>query len=214
MIGDILSLKKHHLAPARKIVEQILDEVHATEKFAITVGGESGSGKSTLALAIRKVLEDEKIGCYIFHMDDYFRLPPTSNHEARLADIRHVGPGEVRLDLLQEHIDAFKAGTTLIEKPLVHYKANNILSEGINLSSCHVVIAEGTYTTLLDNINTRVFMLRNYLDTFNDRKKRARDPIIPFNEEVLKIEHGIISMHASRADILVDKDYHIVRKES
>ncbi len=209
MIGDVINIEDRHLEPAEKIVEKIKDAILNSPKYAITVGGESGSGKSTLAFAIRKILEDEKIGCYIFHMDDYFKLPPATNHAARLEDISWVGPDEVRLDLLQEHIDFFKKGGAMIEKPLVHYKANNILSEGINLSAFNVVIAEGTYTTLLKNIDSRIFMLRNYLDTLEDRKKRARDPIIPFNENVLKVEHDIIKKQARLADILVDKDYYV-----
>ncbi|MEO1262241.1 MAG: hypothetical protein AAFZ15_25770 [Bacteroidota bacterium] len=209
MIGDIIKIEDRHLVPAISIVEKIREKISATDKYAITVGGESGSGKSTLAYAIRNVLENEKISCYIFHMDDYFRLPPNTNHEARLEDINWVGPGEVRLDLLQEHIKAFKNGEQGIEKPLVHYKANNILSENINFTGTKVVIAEGTFTTLLKNIDTKIFMLRNYVDTRENRIKRARDPIIPFNEKVLEIEHKIISKHKKMADILVDKNYKI-----
>jgi uridine kinase len=207
MIGDIINIEERHLEPAIKIVEEIKGNILASIKYAITVGGESGSGKSTLALAVRKILEEEKIGCFIFHMDDYFKLPPATNHAARIEDINWVGPQEVRLDLLQEHVDTFKAGVAMIEKPLVHYKANNILSEGVNLSAFNVIIVEGTYTSILNNIDTKIFMLRNYKDTLADRVKRARDPIVPFNEQVLKIEHNIISGHVSLADILVDKEY-------
>ena len=209
MIGDHIKIEERHLIPAIKIVEKIKGNILAAEKYAITVGGESGSGKSTLAYAVRNVLENENIGCYIFHMDDYFRLPPATNHEARLEDINWVGTGEVRLDLLQGHIDAFKSNEHSIEKPLVHYKANNILSENVNFVDNKVVIAEGTFTTLLKNIDTKIFMLRNYIDTRENRIKRARDPIIPFNEKVLKIEHEIISQHKKMADILVDKNYKV-----
>ncbi len=207
MIGDIIDIEERHLEPAIKIVYAIKGNIKASDKYVITVSGESGCGKSTLALALQKVLEYEKITCFIFHMDDYFKLPPATNHEARLKDINHVGTKEVHLDLLQEHINAFKKGVVMIEKPLVHYKENNILSEGVDLSTFNVVIAEGTFTTLLNNIDTKILMLRNYLDTYENRKKRARDPIIPFNEKVLEIEHGIISPHASLGNILVDKNY-------
>lgn len=212
MIGDHIEIEERHLQPALQIVEQIREQVLAQPKFAITVAGESGCGKSTLAYALRKVLEDENTGCYIFHMDDYFRLPPATNHQARVDDIGWVGPGEVRLDLLQEHLDAFRAGTAMIEKPLVHYKANNILSEGVNLSAFHVAIVEGTYTSLLENVDCKIFMLRNYLDTLEARKERARDPIVPFTEEVLAIEHRIISAHAELADVWVDKNYGVEKR--
>ena len=35
----------------------------------------------------------------VLQQDDYFRLPPKSNHQKRLDDILWVGTGEVRLDL-------------------------------------------------------------------------------------------------------------------
>lgn len=212
MIGDHIEIEERHLQPALKIVSLIHDKITTSEKFTISVGGESGSGKSTLALAIRKVLEAEKTGCYVFHMDDYFRLPPVSNHDKRVENISWVGPGEVHLDLLQSHLDEFKQGAGNIEKPLVHYRANNILSEGVNLSAFHVAIVEGTYTTMLERVDCKIFMLRNYRHTLVARRKRARDPIIPFNEEVLEIEHQIISKHRELADILVGNDYQVEDK--
>ena len=211
MIGDIIHIEDQHLLPARKIVEQIKDNISAAKKYTLTVGGESGSGKSTLALAIKKILEIEKINCFIFHMDDYFKLPPITNHEARLKDINWVGPEEVRLDLMQEHINEFKNGVIRIEKPLVDYKANDILSDGVDLSTFKVAIAEGTYTSLLENIDAKIFLLRNYVDTRENRIKRARDPIIPFNERVLEIEHNIISKHVEFADVLVGKNYEVTQ---
>lgn len=212
MIGDDIKIDERHLQPAREVFELIREPVLASPKYAISIGGESGCGKSTLSYALRAVLEEAGLPTYIFHMDDYFRLPPATNHEARVNDISWVGPGEVKLDLLGEQVAAFKAGATLLEKPLVHYKANKILSEGVGIGPFRVVIAEGTYVTLLENMNTKVFMLRNYIDTFEARKKRARDPIIPFNEKVLKIEHEIVSAHAEMANILVDKNYEVKGK--
>lgn len=207
MIGDQITIEERHLEPAREIFRHIEEAAKASPKFAITIGGESGCGKSTLSYALRAVLEEAGLPTYIFHMDDYFRLPPATNHETRLKDISWVGTGEVKLNLLGSQVGAFKAGATLLEKPLVHYKANKILSEGVGIGPFRVVIAEGTYVSLLENIDCKIFMLRNYIDTLEARKKRARDPIIPFNERVLKIEHEIISQHAKLADILVDRDY-------
>lgn len=147
--------------------------------------------------------------CFIFHMDDYFKLPPKDNHDRRVENIVHVGPEEVNLQLLQQHIDQCKKGAKQLKKPLVHYRENNIREVIVELSDVDVVIAEGTYVTLLECIDCKIFMLRNYLDTYEDRVKRARDPIIPFNEEVLKIEHDIVNKHKEMADILVDNEYRV-----
>jgi len=210
LIGDIIRIKPHHLPPAREIFKLIKNRLESTEPaFAITVGGESGSGKSTLSLAIEEVLKDKGFSCFIFHMDDYFRLPPKDNHDRRVENIVHVGPEEVNLQLLQKHIDRCKEGAEELKKPLVHYRENKIREVIIEMSDVDVVIAEGTYVTLLERIDCKIFMLRNYLDTYEDRVKRARDPIIPFNEEVLKIEHDIVKQHKEMADILVDNQYEV-----
>lgn len=208
MIGDIIRIKPHHLPPAREIIDLIENRLPAKNSvFTMTVGGESGSGKSTLSLAIEEVLKELGYSCFIFHMDDYFKLPPRDNHDQRVENIVHVGPDEVNLELLQQHIDRCRQGTKQLKKPLVHYRENKIREVIIEMAGVDVVIAEGTYVTLLEHIDCKVFMLRNYLDTYEDRVERARDPIIPFNEEVLKIEHEIVRKHKEMADILVDNQY-------
>lgn len=210
MIGDIIRVKPHHLPPAREIFKLIQSNLQEADSvFAITVGGESGCGKSTLSLAIKEVLRQKGLNTFIFHMDDYFKLAPKDNHGQREEDIIHVGPQEVNLELLQEHVDKGKEGVDLLKKPLVHYRENQIREVIVEMEGVDVVIAEGTYVTLLERIDCKIFMQRNYLDTYEARVERARDPIISFNEEVLKIEHDIISRHAEIADILVDKEYEI-----
>ena len=79
----------------------------------------------------------------------------------------------------------------------------------MKLGDERVLIAEGTYTTLLDNCKTHVFIDRTYLETRAHREKRMRDKseLDPFIDRVLEIEHGIISSHKPRAQIVVDKDY-------
>jgi uridine kinase len=212
MIGDIVELKPHHYPPARKIIDLVWDEIEASEGvYTFTVGGESGSGKSTLSLAIEKVLEEKGYQTFIFHIDDYFKLPPEDNHNQRKTDLAHVGPQEVHLDLLQQHIDEVKKGVEYLHKPLVHYRENQIREVIVEFKDIDVIIAEGTYATQLDRIDCKVFMLRNYLDTYENRKKRARDHMTPFVEKVLEIEHEVLKTHPGMADILVDKNYNVRR---
>jgi uridine kinase len=73
------------------------------------------------------------------------------------------------------------------------------------------VIAEGTYTSLLNNADIRVFIDRNYNDTRAHRVKRVRDEseLDEFVERVLKIEHQIISSHKARADYIIKRDYDV-----
>lgn len=205
MIGDKITLSAKYLEPAN----HILDLIPMENGFTICVAGESGSGKSTLALALQQVMEERGLKAVVLHMDDYFILPPATNHAEREKDISWVGPGEVKLELLQEHIQQFKMGDKVIHKPLVNYSENSIGSEDLDLTEVQVLIVEGTYTSLLET-DLRIFINRTYLDTFEDRVKRARDPITPFVESVLAIEHGIISGQAGQADIIIDKTFEIM----
>ena len=74
------------------------------------------------------------------------------------------------------------------------------------------MIAEGTYTTLLKHVDTRVFIDRNSLDTLAHRKKRNRGNEFgdPFIEEVLKMEHKIIAGHRLLADFVITREYDVI----
>jgi len=211
MIGDKLLLKPHHLPPAREIFalkKSVLENHKGIYLFNIS--GESGSGKSTLAIALKSVLEDNGYHSYIFHMDDYFRLPPTSNHNQRVESLDYVGSQEVDLALLDSHIQEIKNGVKELYKPLVHYKENEIRTEYVKLDGLKVIIVEGTYTTLLENTDCKIFLDRDYKLTLEDRILRAREPITEFIESVLEIEHQIISSHKAMADIVLGADYQLL----
>jgi len=209
MIGDKLILQPYHLPPAKDIYSIIKDNMSEGLPYFVSIGGESGCGKSTLAIALAEVVHEAGLAPFIIHMDDYFKLPPTSTHELRLEDINHVGPQEVNMTLLQQHIEHIKAGKGELIKPLVHYKENTIRREIFYPEDYKVFIIEGTYVTDLLHVDTKVFMTRDYRDTWESRIARARDPLTPFMEEVLEIEHQIIKQHQIMAHLIVDKDYNV-----
>ena len=102
---------------------------------------------------------------------------------------------------------------TEFEKPLVIFDDDKIVEERIQLDNIKVIIAEGTYTTLLKNIDCHVFIDRNINDTRDSRKERAREAQDDFLEKVLMIEHKIISSNKARANIIVNKDFSITKHE-
>jgi uridine kinase len=210
MKGDIIIVEAYHYNAAKLIVEKILPEIRAKEgRYTITVGGESGSGKSEMAKAIAEKLADHGIQAGIYQQDDYFIHPPKTNDATRRQDINWVGPQEVKLDLLDEHLKAALDGADEVTKPLVIYEEDRVTAETMSLQGLKVVIAEGTYTTMLQNVDKKVFIARNRLDTLETRKKRGREQMDPFIEEVLKIEHAIISKHREIADIIITKEYEV-----
>ena len=210
MRGDIINLNDENRQTAWKIVEPLLQEIkRAKGIYNISVAGESGAGKSIIAAAIAEQLENEGIKVKIFQQDDYFRLPPFSNDKKRRADLMWVGTDEVDLNLIDQHLKAAKEGSKTIEKPLVIYPENRITTEIFDMSGIKVCIAEGTYTSLLKNIDKRIFIARDRFDTMEDRHKRGREVMDTFIEEVLEIEHQIISRHKNKADIIIDKYFHV-----
>ncbi len=215
MRGDIIIVEDHHRAAAARIVEQIAPAIEAKQgRYVITVAGESGSGKSETAQALAEALSERGILAAIYQQDDYFVHPPKTNDRTRRDDISWVGSHEVRLDLLDAHLQLALDGADEVEKPLVIYEEDRIDSEVMDLRGVKVVIAEGTYTSLLEHVDTRVFIARNRLDTAEHRRKRGREGFDPFLEEVLTIEHDIISQHRRLADVVITREYDVEFPES
>jgi sucrose-phosphate synthase len=122
MRGDSIVVEEHHIKAAAKIVKivtQLIEQHHG--KYTIFIAGESGCGKSETATALATALSASGKSCLILQQDDYFVYPPRTNDQTRRLDIGWVGPQEVRLDLLDGHLQAFREGASIIEKPLVIY---------------------------------------------------------------------------------------------
>lgn len=212
MRGDTIIVEEHHRRAAAEITPRLAEQIKAAPgKYTITVAGESGSGKSETATAIAEALAADGIECVILQQDDYFVYPPKSNDAERRKNISWVGPQEVRVDLLSEHMKAFLDGGSGVDKPLVDYATDSIGEEHLAFGSARVAIAEGTYTSLIDHIDTRVFIARDFEQTRAHREKRKRDAaeLDPFIDQVLEIEHEIISSHRARADIVINADYSV-----
>jgi uridine kinase len=140
----------------------------------------------------------------ILQQDDYFIYPPKTNHNKRLADLSWVGMQEVKLSLIEEHVELIKGGSSSLTKPLVDYEADQIGEETVSVKGLKVVVVEGTYTTTVANADFRAFINRNYRQTKKARLTRSRDPLTGFLEKVLAIEHEIISAHKLKANLVID----------
>lgn len=211
MIGDVINLEEKHLITAENIYRIIKQNDNHTEKWAIGICGESGSGKSVTAFALKKVLEENRIKSLVIQMDDYFKLPPKTNHENRQESFDNVGIHEVQLELIEKNIKDFKKGSSFIEKPLVHYQNNSVSQEILDIEDVQVLIIEGTYILSIEDFDFSIFIDRNYKDTYESRMKRNRDEQSDFVEKVLDIEHQIIRQFKHKADIVLGKNYQIVK---
>lgn len=215
MKGDIVLIQEHHKHAAEIIVSEIMDQIKAKpSRFVITVAGESGSGKSETGLAIANELEKYGIASIVLGQDDYFYLPPKLNSAKRHEDPDWLGPHiEVNFKVFEQNlIDAIENKSEL-EKPLVDYNANTIESQTISLDGVKVIIAEGTYTSLLKHVDIKVFISRNWLKTLEDRRKRNRGNEVndPFTEQILATEHKIIAGHRQLADFIISDEFEVIK---
>ncbi len=210
MIGDKLNIKKEHAVAAARIADIVLPRIkNSSQKFIISVAGESGAGKSEIAYSLAEYLEKTGLKSVILQQDDYFVYPPKTNAGMRKENINHVGTSEVHLGLINQNILDILAKKNRLSKPLVLYDEDRITTETIPMAEVSVVIVEGTYTTLLKNVDCHIFIDRNYRDTRKSRKQRGREPQDAYLEKILKIEHAIISKHKKKSDILVNRDYSV-----
>ena len=207
MIGDKLIIEQHHTERAAEIVDLVAERVQTESRFAASVAGESGAGKSELAYEIYRLLNERGINAGVLQQDDYFVFPPQTNHEMRRRNLEQVGPYEVKLDLLDSNLRSFKRGESPIYKPLVIFDEDRITTEEMEVGDLTVLIVDGTYTSLLRFVDLRIFIDRDYHQTLEARKRRARDKFEPFVEEVLEREHLIISQHKAIADLVVQSDF-------
>jgi uridine kinase len=167
MLGDIILIEEHHRWAAKQILQEIGPRIMVhPRRYTITVAGESGSGKSETAHAIAEELQAYRLKCFVLGQDDYFNLPPKQNDAKRRGNADWLGPHvEVNFSILQQNIDQALQGATKIVKPLIDYNASAIGEEEIDISDVQVIITEGTYTSLLKHIDTRIFIARNRMDT-------------------------------------------------
>ena len=217
MKGDVIVIEEHHRSAAAQIAPHLVPVVEAAgRRVTVTVAGESGSGKSESGHAIAEQLGAAGITALVLGQDDYFVLPPKSNDARRREDPEWLGPHvEVRLDLLDQNLADARAGASSIVKPLIDYDANSVEDQTLDLEGVRVVIAEGTYTSLLRHVDRRVFIDRNRLDTLEHRQKRNRGSEVgdPFIETILLTEHKIIAGHKQLADFVITRDYDVVVRD-
>lgn len=218
MKGDIVILEEHHKKAASEIVSFIIEQItDKAARFVITVAGESGSGKSETALAIAQELEKHEIKAIVLGQDDYFHLPPKMNSAKRQEDSDWLGPHmEVNFEVFEQNLVDAIQGKSQLSKPLVDYNANTIDFETISLEGVKVIIAEGTYTSLLKHVDVKVFISRNWLRTLEDRKKRNRGNEVNevFTEQILATEHKIIAGHKQLADFIINDEFQVINVET
>ena len=182
-------------------------------RVVVGIAGESGSGKSTTAAHLATAFIAHRVPAVLLNQDNYFFRPPLTNHAFRVADLRAVGPHEVNLTLIEAHMAAFRRSEASVTAPLVNYSENRFDEQRVDLHGRRVLLIEGTYALHLPSLDYRIFLEATHAETHERRMARARDLHEPIIDTILDIEHEIISKQASRADLLIDRDFHVRRRD-
>jgi uridine kinase len=207
-------------APPESLARTLADRVVARHgarpaaRIVIGIAGESGSGKSVTATNLAAALGARGIATGVLHQDDYFHLPPRTNHERRERDLAHVGPGEVDLARLAAHVAAFRAGERAVVAPVVDYPGDRFLTRTHDFSPLAALVVEGTYVLQLPALDLRIFLSATHEESRDRRRARNRDIVAPFVEQVLAIEHDVIARQAAVADVVVDAEFRVGARDA
>lgn len=202
-----------HIKAATTIVQSLAGLINKKSTcYIISLAGESGCGKTETSKALVNALKKHGVNAIVIGQDNYFYLPPTANDARRKADPNWLGPRkEVNLAQMNKNILEAINGAPSFDIPHIEYKTNEESTISIDLAGIKVIIAEGTYTTLLKNVDTRIFIDADYNDTLKYRKFRNRGNEVndTFVEGILETEHKIISGHIFLADYDISKNYDV-----
>ncbi|MDT8409669.1 MAG: hypothetical protein RQ741_08735 [Wenzhouxiangellaceae bacterium] len=218
MYGDRMLIEPHCRKAAAGIDAWLQRAgLPGSQRMVVTVAGEPGAGKSEISAALANVLAQRDVDSVIFQQADYFVYPPKRNDRARREDLQWVGPREVRLSLMDEQLQSFRDGAGGLKKPLMRAAPDlideeRIDEEVIDLFGFKVAIAVGSYTSLLESADVRVFVDRSDDQVRARRQKRLRESSGPdaLAERIYEIEHRIISAHRTLADLIVESDYSVI----
>lgn len=141
----------------------------------------------------------------LLHQDDYFRLPPKKNHEVRVRDFSHIGPREVQLDLLDEHICNIKKRVVKeVSIPVTNWETDTEEFIKTDISNTDVIVVNGTYVSLLKEVDFKIYINTHYTCTRNNRVNRNREEVTDFIESVLEKESSIIKSQAPVAAFVLN----------
>jgi len=220
--GDRPRIASQHAWSTEQLLPRVLEAqriaARAGRRLIVAIGGESGSGKTELAHCLGIGLRRHGLWSALLPGDVFFRLPPSANHEARLAADRagdladYIGPPrEIDVDALDgklaEAADP-QIAEILCPSDCRALSGRRYAGVPLELSRCQVVFVDLTYSMLLDSPALRIFLESDYLERreYIRRRNTARDPDQDFSFilKVLAIEHEQIQRTAARAHLTVD----------
>lgn len=208
MLGDILLITENHEKAAKQIVDRLGKIV--SEKIVISIGGESGSGKSELAHVISRRLKHRGELGKILHIDNYYKVSPQERTAWRKKHgVESIGWSEYDWDLIGQNIAEFRAGKEAV-LPCIDLLTDQEDKLITNFEGIKYLIVEGLYS-LKAEADLRIFIDLTYHETKKAQILRGKEPQNEFRLQVLQREHEVVQSLRPTADLLVTRDFAVVK---
>lgn len=210
MLGDVLLITEKHLAAAEKIIVEVL--ARKKEKFMIGISGESGSGKSELAHAVAKGLRKHGIIAKPLHIDNYYRILPLLRTKWRTDNgiEQVVGYGEYDWETIYRNLEEFKNGEKSTG-PCVDLVTEQVDQLTTDYKEVDMLIIDGLYAIKTEGVDLAVFIELTYHETKKAQVVRGKEPQNEYRARVLEQEHKMVQALRSKANLLINMDYEVVK---
>jgi phosphoribulokinase len=117
--------------------------------FVIGVAGDSGSGKTTFTQSIREIFGEDLVTTIT--LDDYHLY---DRKQRRERGITPLDPEANRIDLIEDHLIALKAGQTIL-KPVYDHAVGSF-GEPIPFTPGKIMILEGLHTLFSERLRSHL----------------------------------------------------------
>lgn len=219
MLGDVLLINELHKAAAKSLLEIVSAErdkklnEDPNYKYVVAISGESGAGKSELSHSLALLLKGLNIRVKVIHADNYYGVPPLLRKEWRIAKgLSAIGPNEYDWDLLHKNIKEFK------EDMIARIPCIDIIPEQVDelitdFQKINLLIVDGLYAIKAEYVDLRVFIELTYKETKMMQLMRGKEEVDEYRTKILEREHmGVLSLRPL-ADIIIDKNYDVVKEK-
>ena len=210
MLEDILLIEGKHRRVAAGIVEEILK--NKKDKFIVAISGESGSGKSELTHVVAKELRKHNLFAKPVHLDNFFKTLPLERRAWRekhgIANV--VGISEIDWGAVQKTVADFKNGRTC-SMPCVDLVTEQVDTLTTDFKTIDMLVLDGLYAVNTEDVDLHVFIELTYHETKKAQASRGKEKTDENRLQTLEAEHKAVQSLKSKADLLVNKDYELVK---